>query len=370
MNEAQPQRGHAAVVYNPVKVERATLERIVAARERRHGWGPSAWFETTVADPGSAMAREAVAGGARLVIAAGGDGTIRAVAGGIEGAGVPMGIVPLGTGNLLARNLDLPIDSVDAAVAVAMSGSIRTVDLGKVTFAPASDDPSAAPRERTEVFLVMVGVGMDADMIDGTNDELKAQVGWIAYASTFVRSVFTGHRIHASYTLDDHEVREAHARSVLVGNCGVLQGGMVLMPGALLGDGKLDVVALRPKGIGGWLRLAYAVLVQNTLLARLGVPPARKWREAIDSRREARREHWKRWTGIELPRNGMLDEHRRRVRERRADAQTLVHEQGKRVEVVVDGAPATLQIDGDTVGAVTGFVAEVRTHALSLRVPF
>jgi len=352
------------VVYNPVKVKRATLERIVAEREALHGWGPSEWFETTVEEPGTSMAREAVAGGARLVIAAGGDGTIRAVAGGIENSGVAMGIVPLGTGNLLARNLEIPIDSVETAVAVAMSGAIRSIDMGRVTF---TEEGS----ERTEVFLVMLGVGMDAEMIDGTDDRLKKQVGWVAYASTFTRSVFTGHRIRASYLIDDDpEPRDTHARTVLVGNCGVLQGGMVLMPGALLNDGLFDVVALRPKGVAGWLRLAYAVLVQNTLLARMGVPPARRWAELADSRREARREYWRRWTGFELPRSSMLTEHRRRVRERRADAQTLVHDQGRRIEVRVADSPAALQIDGDTVGRVDGFVAEVRSHALALRVPF
>lgn len=363
--ENLPQRAHAAVIYNPVKVDLVKLRRVVDERERKHAWGPSQWIETTAADPGESMARQAVADGARLVIACGGDGTVRSVAAGMRGAGVPMGIVPLGTGNLLARNLEIPIDSLDAAVAVAMSGSIRPIDLGTV------DYTAAGGEERSEVFLVMAGIGMDADMIEGTDDDLKSQVGWVAYVSTFVRSVFTGHRIRADYSLDDGELTHAHARSLLVGNCGVLQGGMVLMPGALVSDGKLDMVALRPKGILGWLRLAYAVLVQNTLFERLGVPPARKWSEQFNARMRARREHWAEWAGIELPTPTDKSEARtRRRRERRADAQTLIHEQARSISVEVLEKPARFQIDGDGIGDVTAFVARVRPHSLSIRVPF
>ena len=360
-----PQRAHAAVVYNPVKVDLVKLRRIVDERERKHAWGPSQWIETTARDPGESMARQAVADGARLVIACGGDGTVRSVAAGVRGAGVPMGIVPLGTGNLLARNLEIPIDSLDAAVAVAMSGSIRPIDLGTV------DYTSTDGRKRSEVFLVMAGVGMDADMIAGTDDDLKSQVGWVAYVSTFVRSVFTGHRIRADYSLDDGELTHAHARTILVGNCGVLQGGMVLMPGALVSDGKLDLVALRPKGILGWLRLAYAVLVQNTLFERLGVPPARKWSEQFNARMRARREHWAEWAGIDLPTpTDKAEARKRRRRERRADAQTLVHQQARSISVRVQEKPASFQIDGDGIGDVTEFVAQVQPHSLSIRVPF
>lgn len=358
-------RAHAAVVYNPVKVDLVRLRRVVAERERKHAWAPSQWFETTVDDPGEAMARQAVEDGARLIIACGGDGTVRAVAAGVRGRGVPMGIVPLGTGNLLARNLEIPIDSLDAAVAVAMSGSIRPIDLGTVDYT-APDGSS-----HSEVFLVMAGVGMDADMIAGTNDDLKKQVGWVAYVSTFVRSVFTGHRIRADYSLDDGGLTHAHARTLLVGNCGVLQGGMVLMPGALVSDGKLDMVALRPKGIFGWLRLAYAVLVQNTLFERLGVPPARKWSEQFNARMRVRREHWAEWAGIELPvPTDAAEARKRRRRERRADAQTLVHEQAQRISVTVLEKPASFQIDGDEIGDVTSIVAQVQPHSLSIRVPF
>ena len=85
------------------------------------------FYETTEADPGTGQAADAVAKGVGLVIACGGDGTIRSVAQGLIGSSIPMGVVPLGTGNLLARNLDIPLDAVDRALYVAMSGRTRSI---------------------------------------------------------------------------------------------------------------------------------------------------------------------------------------------------------------------------------------------------
>ncbi len=111
-----PPKPQAAVVYNPINVELAALKKAVAAAEKKAGWKRSLWLETSEEDPGGGPAKEAVAKGASLVIAAGGDGTVRAAAEELRGTDVAIALLPSGTGNLLARNLDLPLDNIADAV--------------------------------------------------------------------------------------------------------------------------------------------------------------------------------------------------------------------------------------------------------------
>ena len=80
------------------------------------------WIETTADDPGKGMAKQALDAGVDLVIAAGGDGTVRSIAAAVRGTGVPVGIVPLGTGNLFARNLGIPVNDLGDAVVLAFAG--------------------------------------------------------------------------------------------------------------------------------------------------------------------------------------------------------------------------------------------------------
>src|SRR4051812_27004958 len=102
----------AAVVYNPIKVDLDALRASVDAAAREAGWGESRWYETSEEDPGVGEAKQAVDEGAEIVLAPGGDGTIRAVAEGLHKTGVPIALLPSGTGNLLARNLDLALDNL------------------------------------------------------------------------------------------------------------------------------------------------------------------------------------------------------------------------------------------------------------------
>lgn len=98
----------AAVVYNPVKVHLPTLKRTVQEHQQQAGWAETLWFETSEEDPGGGMARAAIEAGADVVAAAGGDGTVRAVAEVVHESGSTLALLPSGTGNLLARNMKLP----------------------------------------------------------------------------------------------------------------------------------------------------------------------------------------------------------------------------------------------------------------------
>src|SRR6478735_8197593 len=121
-----------AVVYNPVRVDVPRVRAAVEAAADASGESDVEllWLETTPEDGGQGQARHALERGASLVLAAGGDGTVRSVAEALRGRDATLGIIPGGTGNLLARNLGIPFASVENACAVAFAGEMRRIDIG------------------------------------------------------------------------------------------------------------------------------------------------------------------------------------------------------------------------------------------------
>lgn len=253
----------SAVVLNPAKVGDVALfkdkVRQVAAM---HQWPEPLWYETTIEDPGYGQARAALETGVDLVIAAGGDGTVRAVCEEAARTGVAVGILPHGTGNLLARNLDIPVNTRDA-LDVVFGGQDRAIDL-------ASFGTDAT--EESTSFLVMAGMGLDAAIMTGVNDDLKSKVGYAAYFVSGVRAAMFP-RTKVTITVDDEEPQEFRARTVVVGNVGFLQGGIPLLPDALIDDGVLDVVVIAPKRLFGWIPIAWRIVTRrpqnNERLSRL-----------------------------------------------------------------------------------------------------
>lgn len=243
----------AAVVVNPTKVDdadavRATISRVCA----EHGWAEPLWLETTADDPGSGQTREALERGADLVMAHGGDGTVRAVAEVLAGSGTSLGLLPAGTGNLLARNMDATLDDIEGSVRIALTGDDRPVDVGWMRL----DDHD----ERA--FLVMAGFGFDAEIMANAPEGLKAKVGPLAYVVSGLAK-FNGDRVRVRMKVDDGEVVTRRIRTVVIGNCGKLLGGVVLMPDAELDDGILDLVSIAPQGVVGWAAVAGQVLTRQ-----------------------------------------------------------------------------------------------------------
>src|ERR1700722_2630460 len=112
----------AAIVINPTKLDDSEAFRKSVGRAMAdHGWDEPVWRATTAGDPGRRLAEAAVSAGVDLVIACGGDGTVTACAEGLAGTGVPLAVVPLGTGNLLARNVGVPM-GLEEALEVALGG--------------------------------------------------------------------------------------------------------------------------------------------------------------------------------------------------------------------------------------------------------
>ncbi len=255
---------HVGIVWNPSKPAAGELEaalEVALAQEDDPAAFTVSWWETAVDDPGRAATRAALDAGATLVVAAGGDGTVRAVAEELaeSGASAELGIIPLGTGNLLARNLEVPLNDLFAAFRRALTTAARPIDVGwaEVT----GPDRSVA----RHAFVVMAGFGIDAHMIAETDDELKSRAGWLAYVESLGRAVAASEVISLRISRDGGEPVAEQAHTLIVGNCGMLQGGVTLLPDADPADGELDVLVLRADGIAGWADTLRNVVWDNGL---------------------------------------------------------------------------------------------------------
>jgi len=251
------------------------------------GWEPS-FLETTLDDRGVGLARGAVAAGARLVVAAGGDGTVRACAQALAGTQVPLAIVPLGTANLVARALGIP-RGAGGSLAAAFGGHERRIDLAVAegaatgTAATGTAGAGAAAGAGGLVFAAMAGIGLDAEVVAATPRPLKRRAGWLAYAAAGAAHL-PGRGESFTVRLDDGEPLARRARCVVVGNAGLLPGGFTLLPQARLDDGLLDVGILAPAGPVGWLRVAHQVLTGS---GRDGRPLERHQARRVEVRAES-----------------------------------------------------------------------------------
>lgn len=240
----------AAVVVNPVKVPDKDFKDQFLRLCSDAGWAEPLWLETTEDDPGAGQAREALEAGADVVIAAGGDGTVRCVASILVGTDTAMGLVPLGTGNLLARNVGLDVSDPLATAKGILGGTESKIDVVRAVLDHGREE---------QIFLVAAGLGYDAAIMGDTNDDLKDRVGWLAYVEAGIRKL-PGKPVPAKITVDGRPPIRRKIRSVMVGNCGKLMGDVQIFPEALFTDGILDLLVLAPRGRLGWLNVVAGVL--------------------------------------------------------------------------------------------------------------
>lgn len=322
------------IVWNPSKVDRADLEAALEAAIEtvleRSAEGATAdeqttigvtWHETSAEDPGRGAAQDAVESGAELVLAAGGDGTVRAVAEYLaeSGADADLGVIPLGTGNLLARNLQLPLGDLAGAVTRALEGEARTIDLGWA-------ETTVAGATKRYGFAVMAGFGIDAHMIVETDDDLKSKAGWLAYVESLGRALSASELIELRLTTETGATTKESAHTLLVGNCGTLQGGMTLLPDADPSDGELDLLVLNADSIAGWAD-TMRNLVWDNGLRRLLTNSSDDWAQSSD---------------------------------------TASHRRITKLLIELDEA-REFEVDGDTVGEATRIQFEVQRAAVRVR---
>ena len=245
--------GHVGIVWNPSKTSRYELENALEKAFERVLTGTAevrvSWHETGEDDPGLGAARGAVEAGADVVLAAGGDGTVRAVAEHLaeSGARAELGIIPLGTGNLLARNLGVPLKDLTAAFERALTGEAIPLDIGWARLAVDGETDG-----KRYAFAVMAGFGIDAHMITETDDDLKDRAGWLAYVESLGRALSASEVIDIRLSGQNLEPSDEQAHTLLIGNSGSLQGGMTLLPDADPSDGELDLLVLSADSIPGW----------------------------------------------------------------------------------------------------------------------
>ncbi len=236
----------------------------VDADQLRDAWGQVdaevEWLDTTAESPGTEQAADAAARGVDTVVACGGDGTVRAVIEGLAGTDTALGVVPLGTGNLLAGNLGLAeaLDAIDGAV----TGPVRRLDVGVVN---------------GERFAVMCGAGLDAAMIAGADPALKRRVGTLAYvlaALGQVRSLRSN--VFRVVVETDEATWSGRTTLMLVGNCGTVSGGLTVFPDAEPDDGVLDVAVVTAGSLRDWLSVLTRMVLSRPQRPEL----VRRWRSS------------------------------------------------------------------------------------------
>jgi YegS/Rv2252/BmrU family lipid kinase len=216
--------------------------------------GDAGWsVDGMVVDSKRRLRREAaraVKAGVDVVVAVGGDGAVLQVVQALAGTKVALGIVPMGTGNLLAGNLDIPF-KIDDAVAVLVGAGRRRIDLGRLTVGG-----------RRTFFAVACGVGFDAEVMKATDPARKRQLGKLAYVASAIRRQASVHDVTHEVTLDG--VRQSmEATQVLVANFGRMGSSIKARLEVEPDDGLLDVMVIRATGPLGGLLAGWEALRQD-----------------------------------------------------------------------------------------------------------
>jgi diacylglycerol kinase (ATP) len=196
-----------------------------------------AWFEVPKSKYAPDCVQEAIKGGADLLFVWGGDGIVQRCIDAVGDAPVVLAILPAGTGNLLARNLEIPIDLVQA-VEVGLHGAHRTIDVGRVN---------------GERFAVMAGTGLDALMIRDADRALKDRFGRAAYVWTGAKHLKMP-PFRARIEVDGRPWFDGKAGCILVGNVGKVLGGVEAFDDVSPEDGLLELGVITAKGVTQWMR--------------------------------------------------------------------------------------------------------------------
>ena len=183
-----------------------------------------------------------------FVFSLGGDGTAMEIAGALAYSDIPVGVLPGGTGNLLARALGISRD-LRRAVDALLDGDVRRIDLGMV---------------HGRRFAVAAGIGIDATMVAETPSWMKRRLGVLAYTLIASRAALRAvlrRRFFLTRVVVDGEVIERRAAAVLFANFGaILENRISFGPDIVCDDGVLDCCIFAPEHLGDAMRIMWRVL--------------------------------------------------------------------------------------------------------------
>jgi diacylglycerol kinase family enzyme len=305
-----------AVIFNPEKISEAKLRKLY----RKVSDQELFLMPTDSKSGGFEAGKRAIDLEMERVVVAGGDGTLRAVVEAIAHSDIVLGILPIGTGNILARNLKLPVHNLESCAHRSLSKSEHRIDLGIARVFDVNGN------SHEYLFTGIAGLGMDARLMAATDKKRKRQIGWIAYLEAslkFLPLKFERFEV----VVDDQAPRVLKSYSLLVGNAGWLPGAISMMPDARLDDSRLDMAAIGPRRIWNWVDFIGRVTWQNFVVRPLAL--GRKWLDAT------------------------------------ANVKTLEHFNGQRISIT-PSSPAPFQVDGDPMFEVTH--AEFTLRPKGLRV--
>ncbi len=241
----------AVIVTNPAAARTDERHLLGAVRRLAAGGVRAEVARTAAAGDGQRLARQAVADGADLVIAHGGDGTAMDVAAALVGTGRPLGLLPAGTGNLLAGNLGIRRSWRRASDVIARGGT-RVIDVGRI-----------ATAEGSRIFAVACGAGFDAELMRSTEARHKRTLGMGAYVVKALHLATAIARSEVRVECDDY-VHEGPAAVVLIANCGELIPGLLpIHPDVRPDDGVFDVAILDASSIPGAARLVWWMFLRR-----------------------------------------------------------------------------------------------------------
>jgi YegS/Rv2252/BmrU family lipid kinase len=199
---------------------------------------------------GCRLSEQAVQDGADIVAAYGGDGTVMEVACGLQNSSVPMAILPGGTGNILSIELGIPhnMETAFNLITQPETSKIRTIDLGN------TDDPEMPG------FALRAGIGLEADMLEGTDRELKDKFGIFAYIMGATQALKEVKEANYHMLLDGQPL-ESRGLTCLIANAGFFGvPGLTLDPKVRVDDGLLDVFVIQKTDLLGLFSLAASVV--------------------------------------------------------------------------------------------------------------
>jgi diacylglycerol kinase (ATP) len=204
---------------------------------KRQGVDDPLWIEVPKSRYAPKQVKRALDDDAELVFVWGGDGTVQRCIDAMAGLEAALAILPAGTANLLATNLEIPRD-IGQAVSIGLSGERHKLDVG---------------RFNGERFAVMAGAGFDASMIQQADGTLKDRLGRVAYVWTGSKNL-RAKPFAAKIDVDGVPWYEGAASCILVGNVGRLFGGIEVFEDARPDDGRLEVGVVNADGITDWVR--------------------------------------------------------------------------------------------------------------------